>query len=221
MTMRSRIVVALLGALFALAAIASSAFAQGPRLERVALSRADMHRASAALLRLVDLAGVPPGWRPLTTAPDNFGPICPWQDYSRFTLTGRGESDFQPTKVGGAGFVGSRIEILASESDALGKFAVDTHAGTLACESKALRNGLGTGLTTVSARQTAPAVGEHAVAYEFVYSLQHGTPKRIYVNVIEFVRGRGVAVLDTTNFDTPGSEQTRLALVRDLDGRLR
>jgi hypothetical protein len=219
MPVRSRVAV-LIGGAVALVTIASPALARSPRLERVALAQADMRRASSALLRQGDLAHVPPGWRPLTTTPDDSAPVCPWQNYSSFTLTGRGQADFQATKLGGAGFVGSTIEILASEKDALGKFAVDTHPGTLSCESEALRKALGPGLTTVTARQTTPKVGEHAVGYEFVYSQAKSTSKTIYVNMLEFVRGRAVAVLDTTNFDTPGSEQTRLGLARDIDRRL-
>jgi hypothetical protein len=217
MTKRSGIA-GLLTAL-ALGAIASPAFGRNPRLERLALAKADMHRASSALLRRSDLAHLPPGWRPLVTTPDGSGPICPWQDYSHFTLTGRAESDFQPTKVGDAGFIGSTIEIFSSPKDALGTFAVDIHPGTLACETKALRNALGAGLTTIMARESKPAVGKHAVAYAFGYSQTHD-PKRIYVNILEFVRDRAVAILETTNFNTPGSGQTRLALARKIDARL-
>lgn len=206
----------------ALVTVASPAAARSPRLERLALDRSDMHRAASALLRRSDLAGIPPGWRPLSTTPDDSAPICPWQDYSRYTLTGRGEADFQPTKVGSAGFVGSSVEVLATSDEASGRFGADTHAGTVSCEAEALRKAFGSQLETASARQLAsPKLGDHAFAYEFVYEQPKGTPKRIYVNIIEFVRGREVAVLDTTNFDAPGSQATRVALARAIDQRLR
>src|SRR4051794_19746307 len=116
---------------------ASSANARDPRLEHLDLSHADMQRDSAALLRRSDLKAVPPGWRPLMTQPDNSAPICPWQDYSSYTLTGRGEADFQPTKIGEAGFVGSSVYIYATPADAVGKFTVDIHPGTVSCEAEA------------------------------------------------------------------------------------
>src|ERR1019366_2510364 len=149
-----------------LVALASPAAAQDPRLEHLALNKADMRRASGALLRQSDLSGVPPGWRPLATVPDSDQLVCPWQNYSRYTLTGRGEADFQPTKIGNAGFFGSRVDVLATTRDAVGKFDVDTHPGTVACEAEALRKAFGAQLKTVSARQLpSPNVGEHAVVY--------------------------------------------------------
>jgi hypothetical protein len=96
---------------------------------------------------------VRPGWRPLATVPDSDQLVCPWQNYSRYTPTGHGEADFQPTKIGNAGFVGSRVDVLATTRDAVGKFEVDTHPGTVACEAEALRKALGAQLKTVSARQ--------------------------------------------------------------------
>ena len=45
--------------------------------------------------------------------------------------------------------------------------------------------------------------------------------QRIYVTIIEFLRGRGVAVLNTMNFDAPGDEFTRVASARLIDGRLK
>jgi hypothetical protein len=206
----------------ALVVFVTTAAAGSPKLERLALTRADMRLASSALLRRSDLSGVMPGWLPLQTVPDNSAPVCAWQNYSRYTLTGRGEADFQPTKVGHAGFVGSSVDIFATSRDALGKFAVDTHPGTVTCESEALRKALGARLTTSSARELAsPKLGERAVAYEFVYEQPSGTPKRIFVDIIEFVRGRGVAVLSTTDFDAPGDTATRLRLAGLIDERLK
>jgi hypothetical protein len=165
---------------------------------------------------------VPPGWRPLATVPDSDQLVCPWQNYSRYTLTGRGEADFQPTKIGNAGFFGSRVDVLATTRDAVGKFDVDTHPGTAACEAEALRKAFGAQLKTVSARQLpSPNLGEHAVVYQFVYEQAKASPRTIYVTIIEFLRGRGVAVLNTTNFDAPGNETTRVALARLIDGRLK
>ena len=205
-----------------LVALASPAAAQDPRLEHLALNKADMRRASGALLRQSDLSGVPPGWRPLVTVPDSDQLVCPWQNYSRYTLTGHGEADFQPTKIGNAGFFGSRVDVLATTRDAVGKFEVDTHPGTAACEAEALRKAFGGQLKTVSARQLAsPNLGEHAVVYQFVYEQAKASPRTIYVTIIEFLRGRGVAVLNTTNFDAPGNETTRVALARLIDGRLK
>ncbi len=211
----------LVGAVFALVAFASSAAARSPRLERLSPTPADTRLAKAALLRKDDLSNVAPGWLPLSTIPDNSAPVCPWQDYSRFTLTGRGEADFQPTKVGRAGFIGSSVDIYSTSSDALGKFTVDIHPGTAACEAEALRKALGPNLKTTSSRRfTITSVGDRAVGYEFVYEQPKGTPKRIYIHILEFARGRGVAVLDTTDFDAPGSTATRLALARLIDARL-
>jgi hypothetical protein len=205
-----------------LVALASPAAAQGSRLLHLALNQADMRRASGALLRQSDLSGVRPGWRPLETEPDSDQLICPWQNYSRYTLTGHGEADFQPTKLGNAGFVGSRVDILATTRDAAGKFGVDTHPGTVACEAEAIRKALGAQLKTVLARQLpSPNVGEHAVVYRFVYEQAKRTPKRIYLTIIEFLRGRGVGVLSTTDFDAPGDETTRVILARLMDARLK
>ena len=120
-------------------AMAASAAARNPRLEQITLNRADSQVASAALLRQVDLAGVSPGWRPLTTIPGGGGPICPWQNYSAYTVTGRAESDFQPVTVGDSGFIGATVEVFASTGEALGKFTMDTHPGTAQCEGEALR----------------------------------------------------------------------------------
>jgi hypothetical protein len=206
----------------ALVAPASPAAAQGSRLEHLALNQADMRRASGALLRQSELSGVRPGWRPLATVPDSDQLVCPWQNYSRCTPTGHGEADFQPTKIGNAGFFGSRVDVLATTRDAVGKFEVDTHPGTAACEAEALRKALGAQLKTVSARQLpSPNVGKRAVAHEFVYEQAKRSPKRIYVTIIEFLRGRGVGVLNTMNFDAPGDETKRVALARLIDGRLK
>jgi hypothetical protein len=211
----------LVGAVFVLVAFASSAAARSPRLERLSLTPADTRLAKVALLRKADLANMAPGWLPLSTTPDNSAPVCSWQDYSRFTLTGRGEADFQPTKVGRAGFIGSSVDIYATSADALGKFTVDTHPGTVACEAEALRKALGPTLKTTSARRFAVAsLGDHAVGYEFVYEQPKGTPKRIYIHILEFARGRGVGVLSTTDFNAPGDTGTRLALARLIDARL-
>jgi hypothetical protein len=209
-------------AALAVAALSASgaAAARSPRLEHLALNASDTHMAAAALLRRSDLAGVPPGWRPLAATPDDSAPPCPWQEYSSLTLTGRAQNGFQATKLGGAGFVGSTVEIYSSAADAVGRFEVDTHAGTAGCEAEALRKALGTGLRTVAARRlTLPGLGSRATGFQFVYA-QPNEPKQIYVNVIEFVHGRGVAVIDTTNFDAPGRAATRLALARAVDRRL-
>jgi hypothetical protein len=64
-------------------------------------------------------------------------------------------------------------------------------------------------------------VGKRAVAHEFVYEQAKRSPKRIYVTIIEFLRGRGVGVLNTMNFDAPGDETKRVALARLIDGRLK
>jgi hypothetical protein len=203
-------------------ATSAAATARNPRLERIALSHADMQLASAGLLREADLAKVPPGWRPLSTTPDNSGPACPWQNYSKYTITGRAEADFQPVKVGHAGFIGSHVDVFATSTDALGRFTVDTHPGTASCEGEVLRKALGPGLTTSSARQLAdPDFGEHAAAFEFVYTQAKTSPKLIYIDVIEFVQGRNVAVLDTTNFNAPGNQETRRSLARLIDERLK
>ena len=105
-------VIVVIGA--ALFALASPAAARDPRLEHLALNKADMRRASGALLRQSELSGVRSGWRPLATVPDSDQLVCPWQNYSRYTPTGHGEADFQPTKIGNAGFVGSRVDVLAT-----------------------------------------------------------------------------------------------------------
>jgi hypothetical protein len=205
----------------ALVAVGLAAAARSPRVEHLALVKGDVKLATAALLRESDLARVPPGWRPLSSSPDNSTPICPWQDYSALTLTGRGESGFEPKVVGGAGFVGSTVDIYSSVEGARGRFVIDTHPGTASCEAEALRKAFGAGLVTTEALQlTAPKAGERAVAYRFGFEQAGRAPKRIYVNLIEFVRGRAVAVIETTNFDTAGSGSTRLVLARLVDARL-
>ncbi len=207
--------------LLALGSTATSAAERSPRLERLALTPADNRLAAGAQVRKSDLAGIPPGWLPLSTTPDNAAPVCSWQDYAAYTLTGRAEADFQPTKVGHAGFVGSSVDILATPADANGKFTVDTHPGTGACEAEALRKAFGSSLKTTSARQLKlDNLGDHAVGYAFAYEQPNGTPKRIYVTIIEFVEGRGIATLSTTDFDTNGSMATRLTLAHLIDKRL-
>ena len=202
-------------------AMAASAAARNPRLEQIALNRADGRFASAALLRQVDLVGVSPGWRRLTTIPGDAGPICPWQNYSAYTVTGRAEADFQPVTVGDSGFIGSSVDLFASTGDALGKFTMDTHPGTASCEGEALRKAFGSRLNTASARRLpAPRLGVHAAAYEFVYSQSNRTPARIYVDIVEFVRGRAIGLLETTNFNRPGDSAGRLRLARLIEERL-
>ena len=100
--------------LLAVGSTAASAAARSPRLEHLALTPADNRIAAGAQVRKSDLTGIPPGWLPLSTTPDNSAPVCSWQNYAPYTLTGRAEADFQPTKVGHAGFVGSSIDILAT-----------------------------------------------------------------------------------------------------------
>jgi hypothetical protein len=196
--------------------------ARNPRLERLSLSSADMRSAAAGLLRQADLANVPPGWRSLSTTPDNGEPVCAWQNYSAYTLTGRAVGDFQPVKVGDAGFIGSSVDVYRSAADALGKFTVDLHPGTASCEGEALRKAFGATLKTVSARQLQiSTLGEHAVGYEFVYAQAKRSPSRIFVDLIEFVRGRDVALLETTSFNKAGNTATRLSLARIIDGRLK
>jgi len=208
--------------LLTVGATATSVAARSPRLEHLALTPADNRLAAGAQVRISDLAGIPPGWLPLSTIPDNTAPACPWQNYARYTLTGRAEADFQPTKVGHAGFVGSSVDILATPADAIGRFTVDTHPGTAACEAEALRKALGKSLKTISAQQLKlDNLGDHAVGYAFAYEQPKGTPKRIYITIIEFVEGRGIATLSTTDFDSDGSMTTRLTLAHLIDRRLR
>ena len=84
------------------------------------------------------------------------------------------------------------------------------------------RKALGVKLKTVSARQLpSPNVGKRAVAYEFAYKQTKRSPKRIYLTIIEFLRGRGVAVLNTVNVDAPVDEAARVALAQLIDGRLK
>jgi hypothetical protein len=200
---------------------AAVVIARNPRLEQLALTPADTRRAEHGLLKLADLSALPPGWRPLSTSPDASGPVCPWQDYSYFTLTGRGEADFQPTKVGSAGFVGSSVELFSSSSQASGKFTIDIHPGTVGCESSALKKALGPGLKIVSARALAlPGLGERSVDYAFEYAVV-GQSRTIYVNIVEFVRGSAVGMLETTNFNDAGNVSTRLRLAQTMDMRLR
>ena len=98
---------------------------------------------------------------------------------------------------------------------------MDTHPGTAACEAEALRKAFGSSLNTTSARQLKlDNLGDHAVGYAFAYEQPNGTPKRIYVTNIEFVEGRGIATLSTTDFDTNGSMATRLMLAHLIDKRL-
>ena len=71
---------------------------------------------------------------------------------------------------------------------------MDTHPGTAACEAEALRKAFGSSLKTTSARQLKlDDLGDQAVGYAFTYEQPSGTPKRIYVTIIEFVEGRGIA----------------------------
>ena len=208
--------------LLALETTGTAVAARSPRLEHLALTPADNRLAAAAQVRKSDLAGIPPGWLPLSTSPDNAAPVCSWQNYARYTLTGRAEADFQPTRVGHAGFVGSSVDILATPADAIGKFTVDTHPGTAACEAEALRKAFGRSFKTTSARRLKlDNLGDHVVGYAFAYEQPNGTPKRIYVTIIEFVQGRGIATLSTTDFDSDGSMGTRLTLAHLIDNRLR
>jgi hypothetical protein len=190
-------------------------------LPRLAPSAVDTRLARAAVLEPSDFAHVPPGWKRLPGTQDETAPDCPGQDYSTLRLTGRAEADFQPLRVSAAGFVGSTVEVFASESQADEAFAIDNRAGTAACEGEGLRKALGASVRLASVRRIVPpAVGHVAVAREYVFSYREGsTEKTLHFFTIEFVRGRAVAVLAATTFAATGG-RARAALARAIDRRL-
>ena len=79
---------------------------------------------------------------------------------------------------------------------------------------------VGSQLKTASARRLPAQLGDHTAEYEYIYSQPKRTPARIYVDIVEFVRGRAIGLLETTNFNRPGSPAERLRLARLIEGRL-
>jgi len=191
------------------AALAAGA-ARSPRLERLALSAADVKFARKAIIRASDLSVAWKGGE--AKAGNGDPPDCAWQDFSPFTITGQAESDFGQT---GARII-SQVQVFARRAHALGDFRVDTRDGTAVCEGKVFAKALGHSARLVSAHPlTPPKIGDHAAAYRFV--LRTGSTL-IYFHVIEFVRDRTLA--GVAAFSVGGLIDGLDELARLMDTRL-
>jgi hypothetical protein len=200
-------------------ALTATASARNPRLEQLALEKADMQLAKNALLRAGDLGS---GWttQPSKPAADS-PPDCPGQNYSKFTITGQAQTQF--TKLGAS--VLSRVEIYKSRADARGDFAVDTKPGTAACEGAAVRRQVakqatGTQVSLVSAKQLPrPKVGQRSLAFEIVLNLRSGGKNaRAYIDLVGFVRDRAAA--SVVIFAPGAAPKGNAVLARIVDARL-
>jgi hypothetical protein len=191
-------------------ALAATAAARDPRLEKVALRASDGRLAQKGLVRLTDLAS---GWQGGPVSRDAGGsPDCPWQDYSAYTMTGRAISEFRQA---GAQLMSS-VQVFTSHAQALGDYGVDTRNGTAKCEGEQLRKAFGPNAKLVSAGEIrAPDVGERATAFRWVIKLGSNT---IYLEAIEFVRGRAIGGMFAANVGRVlrGTD----VLVRAMDLRL-
>ncbi len=127
-------------------------------------------------------------------------------------MTGRAVSQFGHTGAQ----LQSSVQVFATHAHAVGDFTVDTREGTARCEGEQLRKAIGQGAQLLSSRQIqAPKVGERAIAFRWVIKVGVST---IYLDAIEFVRGRAVAGVFALNV---GRVLTGLdALARSMDVRL-
>jgi hypothetical protein len=200
-------------------ALAPQAGARNPRLERLALRPADGAFARGAVLRSADLGS---GWKTTTVRPDDTAaPDCPWQDYSRFTITGQAQT--RSSRSGAS--VTSRVEVYRSRRDALGDLAVDAKHRTAACEGAALRrswSASGVPTRLLSARRLrAPGVGQKSLAFRIVLGVRgKGSQQRlrVYVDLIAFVRDRAEASVTVLTPRSPAKGDAQLA--RRIDARL-
>jgi hypothetical protein len=193
---------------FSLVVAAFAGAARSPRLETLDYRAADTKLAQKAVVRMSDLAT---GWKGgSTTTSNDDPPNCPWQDYSKFTITGEAGTEFSQ----GVASVLSQVEVFETKAHALGDFQVDTNPGTAKCLGRALAKSIGGGTTLVSAQSvTPPKVGERATALRLVF--KSGSSK-IYLDVIAFVRGRAVAAVAAFNVGRALRDVDALARAMDL-----
>lgn len=209
----------LLLALVGILATAGPAAARNPRLEHLALRPADMALAKRAVVQKAELGTQ---WHQVATASgDEAAPDCPWQNYSRYTITGQSETHFE--NRGAA--VHSRVELYPSHAQALGDFGVDARPGTAACEGKAIRKQVAKGspslkVSLVSAKQVpGPKVGDRSIEYKIELALKAPTGTvHLYVDLIGFVRGRAAASVVVVSPIRPLAGGNELASL--VDGRL-
>jgi hypothetical protein len=208
---------ALLSALVAaLVVVAAASAARDPRLEKLALRPPDVALAKRATVQRVDL---PAGWRqvrPTAGAPE--APDCPGYrpDFSRFTITGQGETEF--TSTDGTRSIASRTEVYATKADARGDLALATLPPVARCLGRIFREGAEAGapegvtITVVSSRRVAaPRVGERSAAYRIVSEVgAAGRTARVYVDVVIALRGRTIAAVFFTGGGRPVPGQARL-----------
>lgn len=178
-----------------------------------------MDLARSALLRANDLGA---GWTGrASSADETAAPDCPWQDYSRFTITGRAQAQFS---LQGASVL-SRVELYRSHHEVLGDFAVDDRPDTPACEGAAIRKQVaqastGVKVSLVSAtRLPGPKLGQKSVAFRIVLALRGpGRDLKIYVDLIGFVRDRAAASVVVVAPGVP--PRGNVLLARLIDARL-
>jgi hypothetical protein len=190
-----------------LACVGVATAGRSPRLERIALRGPDMMQVRSATVRLSDLIA---GWKGGTVNPNNdSSPDCSSQNFSPFTITGQAESDYHH----GVTLLISLANMYPSTAQSLGDFTVGTQAGTVECEGGAFRKAFGGSARLVSARQiTAPKVGQHAAAFEYIVKTGKTT---FYSQVIQFVRGRALGALISVNPGHPLAGPMMLARVMD------
>lgn len=208
-----RAVLLVLACALVLAAAASAA--RDPRLEKLALRAPDVALAKRAAVQRTDL---PAGWRqvPASRGADE-APDCPGYrpDFSRFTITGRADTEF--ASADGARAITSSTEVYATRADARGDFALATQPPVARCLGILMRRGAeeaGGPLTVeiVSSRRVAgPRLGERSAAYRIVTRLTgDGGSVTVYVDVAVVLRGRSIGAVFFTGGLKPVAGQARV-----------
>ena len=188
---------------------------QNPR-ER--LTARDTAIASAAVVRQSNLK---PPWREVASRDrGNQGCSGSKSDFSRFTVTGKAQSEF---KSGGGGLIASKVKIFTNAGQANEYFRVTSGQTMLDCMREgvggALRNA-GLSPKLLSAKLlTAPPFGEQTAIYTFGYSIQGSDGNRYEypVDIVTFRMGRAIAAV---SFSFVAAKRDEVGLARLVANRL-
>lgn len=204
-------------ALLALAFVAAAS-ARDPRAEKLRLNAADTKAARAALLTVRDLQS---GFQRTKPSGDDSSLGCPGYrpDFSKYTITGKAESDFQ--HPAGA-WVTSEVEIYATHADATGDFRLGAKPQLATCFRRMLEKQVTDPTVTVgvlsSKMLAAPPLGERAARYSAV--ARFAGPARtlkMYIDLYGFQKGRLIGFVMTMSVSQPirdGANMARLMLSR-------
>jgi hypothetical protein len=194
---------------------AAAAAEPDPRREKERLTAADMALAGRIALRRSDLSGP---WQayPIPRS-DGERLTCPGfnPDLSAFTITGKATAAFADPR--GSSAVAA-VEVYRTRADAIGDFRAGAKPAVAGClrhviEQQFRAAGDAFTLRVVSARMVrAPRVGERAIAYRIVASVEAGgAAVRVYLDVLGFQRGRSIVALFFTGAHRPVPGQVRVA----------